>query len=135
MVAFLMGLQGGFTKFPCYVCFWDSRDTKGTTKGTTKGRNGHNGGRNNIKWKPLVHTWKVLMPPLQNKFGLMKQLVTDVDKESGAHKYLQDFFPKLSDAKIKANVFVRSQIKSQKQSLGRITARFYNFEELCLKQK
>ncbi|MGH0187210.1 UNVERIFIED_CONTAM: hypothetical protein FKN15_024283 [Acipenser sinensis] len=28
MVAFLMGLQGGFTKFPCYLCLWDSRDTK-----------------------------------------------------------------------------------------------------------
>ncbi|XP_061433007.1 uncharacterized protein LOC133358637 [Lethenteron reissneri] len=28
MVAFLMGFQGGFTKFPCYLCLWDSRDTK-----------------------------------------------------------------------------------------------------------
>jgi hypothetical protein len=28
MLAFLMGLQGGFTKFPCYLCLWDSRDTK-----------------------------------------------------------------------------------------------------------
>ena len=28
MVAFLMGLQQGFTKFPCYLCFWDSRNIK-----------------------------------------------------------------------------------------------------------
>lgn len=27
MVGFLMGLQGGFTKFPCYLCLWDSRNT------------------------------------------------------------------------------------------------------------
>ena len=27
MVVFLMGLQGGFTKFPCYLCNWDSRST------------------------------------------------------------------------------------------------------------
>lgn len=27
MVAFLMGLQGSFTKYPCYLCLWDSRDT------------------------------------------------------------------------------------------------------------
>ena len=27
MVAFLVGLQGRFTKFPCYLCHWDSRDT------------------------------------------------------------------------------------------------------------
>ena len=26
MVAFLMGLQGGFTKFPCFLCLWDSRN-------------------------------------------------------------------------------------------------------------
>ena len=26
MVAFLMGLQGGFTKFPRYLCYWDSRN-------------------------------------------------------------------------------------------------------------
>src|SRR5271157_3671570 len=28
MVSFLMGLQGGFTKFPCFLCLWDSRDTE-----------------------------------------------------------------------------------------------------------
>ena len=27
MVAFLMSLQGGFTKFPCFLCLWDSRNT------------------------------------------------------------------------------------------------------------
>ena len=27
MIAFLMGMQWGFTKYPCYVCVWDSRDT------------------------------------------------------------------------------------------------------------
>ena len=27
MVAFLMGLQGGFTKFPCFLCLSDSRNT------------------------------------------------------------------------------------------------------------
>ena len=27
MVAFLMGLQQPFTKFPCYLSLWDSRNT------------------------------------------------------------------------------------------------------------
>ena len=27
MVSFLMGLQGGFTKFPYFLCLWDSPDT------------------------------------------------------------------------------------------------------------
>ena len=25
MIAILLGLQGGYTKFPCFFCFWDSR--------------------------------------------------------------------------------------------------------------
>ena len=25
MVGFLLGLQGGYTKFPCFICLWDSR--------------------------------------------------------------------------------------------------------------
>ena len=28
MIAFLMGTQGGFTKYPCYLCLRDSRNTK-----------------------------------------------------------------------------------------------------------
>ena len=54
---------------------------------------------------------KVLMPPLHIKLGLMKQFVTALDKESAAFEYLRDFFPKLSEAKVKAGVFVGPQIK------------------------
>ncbi len=32
----------------------------------------------------------------------MKQFVTPLDKKSAAFKYLQDFFPKLSELKMKA---------------------------------
>jgi hypothetical protein len=41
----------------------------------------------------------------------MKQFGTALDKESAAFEYLRDFFLKLSEAKIKACVFVRPQIK------------------------
>ena len=68
-------------------------------------------GSNNVKWKPLVDTRKVLMPRLHIKLGLIKQFVAALDKESAALKYLQDFFPKLSEAKVKAGVFVGPQIK------------------------
>ena len=27
MVVFLMGFQRGFTKFPCFLCLWDSQNT------------------------------------------------------------------------------------------------------------
>ncbi|XP_051524523.1 uncharacterized protein LOC127423891 [Myxocyprinus asiaticus] len=68
-------------------------------------------GRNNIKWEPLMDPRKVLMPPLHIKLGLMKQFVRALDKESAAFKYLQDFFPKLSEAKVKAGVFIGPQMK------------------------
>ena len=25
MVGFFLGLQGGYTKFPCFLCLWDSK--------------------------------------------------------------------------------------------------------------
>jgi hypothetical protein len=41
----------------------------------------------------------------------MKQFGTALDKESAAFEYLRDFFPKFSEAKVKAGVFVGPQIK------------------------
>ncbi|XP_058889662.1 uncharacterized protein LOC131739473 [Acipenser ruthenus] len=84
----------------CYFCMVDpSKQTELSV------------GRNNVKWEPLVDPRKVLMPPLHIRLGLMKQFVRALDKESAAFKYLQDFFPKLSEAKVKAGVFVGPQIK------------------------
>ncbi|XP_076351330.1 uncharacterized protein LOC143247340 [Tachypleus tridentatus] len=68
-------------------------------------------GRHNVKCESLVDLQKVLFPPLHIKLGLMKQFSTALDKESAAFKYLRDFFPKLSKAKVKAGVFVGPQIK------------------------
>jgi len=41
----------------------------------------------------------------------MKQFVAALDKESAAFKHPQHLFPKLSEAKVKAVVFARLQIK------------------------
>ncbi|XP_076312338.1 uncharacterized protein LOC143225953 [Tachypleus tridentatus] len=112
MVAFLMGLRGGFTEFPCYLCLWDSRDTtEHYNKKHWPQRTEFSVGRHNIKCEPLVDFQKVLVPPLYIKLGLIEQFVTALDKESAAFKYLRDFFPKLSEAKVKAGVFVGPQIK------------------------
>jgi hypothetical protein len=51
------------------------------------------------------------MPPLHIKLGLMKQFGTALDKELAAFEYMRDFFPKLSEAKVKAGVFVGPQIR------------------------
>lgn len=117
MVAFLMGMQGGFTKYPCYLCLWDSRDTKTHYhRRDWPQRSEFTVGVNNVKWEPLMDPQKVLMPPLHIKLGLIKQFVKALDKESAAFKYLHDLFPKLSEAKIKAGVFVGPQIKKIMES-------------------
>ena len=45
------------------------------------------------------------MPPLHIKLGLMKQFVKKLDEKSEAFKHLKKFFPKLSEAKVKAGVY------------------------------
>jgi hypothetical protein len=117
MVCFFMGLQGGFTKFPCYLCLWDSRDRNSHyVKRNCPERSEFTVGQNNVKWQPLVDPRKVLMPPLHIKLGLMKQFVTALDKEKAAFKFIQNFFPQLSEAKVKAGVFVGPQIKKIMES-------------------
>ena len=112
MVSFLMGLQGGYTKFPCYLCLFDSRDSEAHyVKKDWPQRTEFSIGRNNVKWGPLVKPEKVLMPPLHIKLGLMKQFVMALDKDKPAFKYLQAFFPRLSEAKLTAGVFIGPQIK------------------------
>lgn len=68
-------------------------------------------GEKNVKWEPLVEQEKILMPPLHIKLGLIKQFVKALDPDSAAFKHLEVVFPKLSEAKIKAGVFVGPQIK------------------------
>ena len=46
----------------------------------------------------------------------MKQIVTALDKEKSGFKFLQGFFPKLSEAKVIAGVFVGPQIKKVLES-------------------
>ena len=53
----------------------------------------------------------MLMPPLHIKLGIIKQFVKQLDPEGEALKHIQKLFPKLSEAKIKAGVFVGPQVK------------------------
>ena len=81
MVTFLMGLQDGFTKFPCYLCHRDSRGTYAYYhRRIWPKRTEFSVGKSNVKWGPLIDPSKVLMPPLYIKLGLIKQFVKSLDK-------------------------------------------------------
>lgn len=112
VIGLLLGLQGGFTKYCCFLCLWDSRNTQAhyKVKNWPKRENFVPGERN-VKYIPLVDPKKVLLPPLHIKLGLIKNFVKSLNKEGDGFKHLRKIFPKLSDAKLKEGIFVGPQIR------------------------
>lgn len=107
----LLGFQGGYVKYPCFLCLWDSRDTnKQYTKDWPR-REEIQPGVNNVRFQPLVAVEKVLLPPLHIKLGLAKQFVKALSQTGEVFKHLQGMFPKLSDAKLKGGVFIGPQVR------------------------
>ena len=112
IVALLLGLQTGYTKYCCFLCEWDSREGKNhyIQKDWPK-RNELIPGMKNVTHFPLVGQENILLPPLHIKLGLMKNFVKAIDKAGDAFLYLKEKFPKLSEAKIKEGIFVGPQIR------------------------
>ncbi|GFU90858.1 uncharacterized protein TNCV_4921911 [Trichonephila clavipes] len=106
------GQQSGYTKFPCFLCEWDSRDRKQHyVNQTWPIRKALIPRVKKVERQSLVDPKKILFPPLQIKLGLMKQFVKALDKEGKCFKYLSEQFPGLSDAKLKEGIFVGTDIK------------------------
>lgn len=53
----------------------------------------------------------MVMPPLHTNLGLVKRFVKQLNLEGAALKQIQKPFPRLSEAKIKAGVFVGPHVK------------------------
>ena len=81
-MALLLGMQGGYTKYPCFLCLWDSRaDDKHYTQNEWSSREPLQPGSHNIVANPLVKPHQILLPPLNIKLGLMKNFVKAIIKE------------------------------------------------------
>lgn len=112
VVAILMGLQGGNTKYPCFLCLWDSRAYDVSyTRLSWPGRNEFTPLMYNVKNAPLVSADKIILPPLHIKLGLMSAFIRALGKDHPAMDFLQYMFPKLSKMKIDAGVFIGPQIR------------------------
>ena len=113
MVNLLLGHQSGFTKYPCFLCMWDSRDrAQYYTKKDwplqeelvpCKGRNVIN--------DSLVERDRILFLPLHIKLGLIKQFTKALDKDGDCFTYLCQAFPELTMEKLKAGIFDGPQIR------------------------
>lgn len=112
IISMLLGQQSGYTKYPCFICLWDSRDRdEHYVTEDWPVRKTLKPGDPNIIHEPLIDPKKVLLPPLHIKLGLMKQFVKALDKDGALFQYLTDKFPYLSEAKIKEGIFVGPQIR------------------------
>ena len=113
MVNFLLGQQGGHTKYPCFLCYWDSRANEEHWVGKEwPPRNTIKPGEKNIVNNSLVDRKKIIFPPLNIKLGLMKQFVEALDRFGDCFGYIRSIFPGLSYEKKKAGIFNGPQIRT-----------------------
>lgn len=111
IIAMILGMQGGYTKYCCFLCEWDSRARKEHFVRTVWPTRKLTVGEKNVTNESLVAPKDVILPPLHIKLGLMKQFVKAMDRNGQGFAYLTTKFPRLSDAKIKEGVFVGPQIR------------------------
>ncbi|GFX08255.1 uncharacterized protein TNCV_3267451 [Trichonephila clavipes] len=111
IVNFLLGQQGGYTKFPCFMCLWDSRDKQHHwSQKVWPVREELKVGTKNVINTPLVSRDRIILPPLHIKLGRMKQFVKALYKSGKCFNFLSRKFPGLSIEKLKAGIFDGAQI-------------------------
>jgi len=113
VVALLLRMQLGYTKYCCFLCEWDSRDKENhyVNKLWPKRTSLTPGGKNVVS-PPLVLPEKIYLPPLHIKLGLVKNALKGMDKTSRGFEYARNKFPNVSDAKIKEGIFIGPQIRN-----------------------
>ena len=119
MVNFLLGQQGGYTKYPCFLCLWDSRARdRHYIQKEWPPRENFSVGEKNIINERLVDPAKIIFPPLHIKLGLMKQFVKALSSDSECFKYLCSVFPGVTLEKLKAGIFDGPQIRTLMKDQG-----------------
>ena len=89
MVYFLLEQQGGYTKNPCFLCLWNSRDIdQHWQRKDWPVRDELVVGEENITNEPLVNCNRIILPPLYIKLGLMKQFVKALDEDGACFSYI-----------------------------------------------
>ena len=112
MVNFLLGQQSGFTKYPCFLCMWNSRDCAQhyTKKGWPLWEGLVPCKERNVINDPLVNSVRILFPPLYMKLDLIKQFTKALDKDGDCFTYFCQAFPGLTMEKLKSGIFDGPQI-------------------------
>ena len=89
VIALLLGLQQGFTKYCCFICEWDSRARSlHYSRKDWPARKSLEPGIMNVENQPLVEPSKILLPLMHLKLGLMKNFVKALNQEKVGFTYL-----------------------------------------------
>ena len=122
----MLGQQGGYTKYSCFLCLWNSRaDNQHYSRKQWPLREELTPGAHNAIRQALVLREKILLPTLHIKLGLAKQFAKALKSDSEAFKHVQAMFPKLSQAKVKGDIFTGPQTRQMldsKELEGKMTA-------------
>ena len=111
-IGIILGLQGGYIKYPCFLCVWDSRaDDQYYVRQEWSTRQGLKPGSHNVLSHPLVEPSKILLSSLHINFGLMKNFVKALDREGRGFASIHQQFQQKSMEKIKAGIFDGPQIR------------------------
>jgi len=112
VIALLLGLQQGLTKYCCFICEWNSRARSlHYSRKDWPARKFLEPGIMNVENQALVEPSKILFPSMHLKLGLMKTFVKAMNQEEAAVTYLREKFPRLSEAKLKEGIFICPQIR------------------------
>ena len=112
IINYLLGMQKGYTKYPCFICLWDSRAKDDHWKKKIwPARESLIVGEYNIVNEPLVEREKIFLPPLHIKLGLIKQFVKALNKEGKCFEFICKLFPGLSIAKLEEEFVSLSEIQ------------------------
>ena len=108
----MLGQQVGYTKYPYFLCLWDSRaDEPHYSQQEWPIRHELKPGNHNVKLILIVNSNNILLPSLHIKLGLMKQFVMTLNNEGNAFIHLKNIYPYISDAKLTAGIFNGPHIK------------------------
>ena len=112
VIRIILVFQFGYKKNFCFLCTWGSRARdQNYNVNVWPNRKTLEPGNRNVSQRPLVDPQQILLPPLYEKLGIVKNFVEAKDKNGEGFRFLKRKFPKLSEAKIEEGVFQGPQIR------------------------
>ena len=98
VIALLLGLQQGFTKYCCFISEWDSRARSlHYSRKDWPARKSLEPGIMNVENQSLVELSTILLSSMHLQLGLTKSSVKAMNQEEAAFTYLREMFPRLSE--------------------------------------